>query len=249
MPDPDISVIVTAHSEGIMLGATMRSVAIAVSAAEQAGFRCECLAGLDSPTDATRTIFKHKDLSHWTVREVEFRDPFLARNAMIEAATGRWIALVDGDDLISENWLERAAERLQVSSDKSVAHPEFNVIFDEQTTSFRKIECGDSLFLPEVFYFENYYDLMALASRSTYLKHPFSPREIDAGYGYQDWQWNMKTLAAGIEHLVVEDTIIFKRRRRNSVSQDNRARSAVVRFVPEAMRIDAIRHLGSIARD
>lgn len=240
----DLSVIVTAHAEGVMLGATLKSAMVAVDEARIAGLACELLLGLDCATDETRQIAEGPAVADWQRHELEFADPFLTRNAMIAAASGRWVALIDGDDLVSANWLARGAGRLASEPPGTVAHPELNVIFDRQTGAFLKIEPGDALFLPEVFYFENYYDLMALAPRETYLRHPFGTRDVAAGYGYQDWQWAMETLAAGVPHVVVRDTIVFKRRRAGSVSQENRARSAVVRFVSEAMRIDRVRDLG-----
>ena len=247
MADPDISVIVTAHSEGVMLGTTLRSVEVAIARAEADGLTCERLIGLDDCTKTTRAIALSSHFKDWSVRDVVFRDPFLTRNAMIEAAHGRWVALVDGDDLVSENWLARGAETLKGAGDKAdttVVHPELNVIFDQHNGSFLKIAPTDPLFVPEVFYFDNYYDLMAFAPRALHLTYPFDPRDLDAGYGFQDWQWNLKTLAAGISHQVAKDTIVFKRRRPNSISEVNRGRNAVVGFVDEAMRIDKVRQLG-----
>jgi len=243
----DLSIIVTAHAEGVMLGATLRSAKAAVTEAQQAGFSCELLLGLDCASSETRQIAKGSAAADWARYDVEFADPFLTRNSMIKMASGRWVALIDGDDLVSANWLAHAAARLAAEPPGTVVHPELNVIFDRQRGAFLKIEPTEALFLPEVFYFENYYDLMALAPRDIYLRYPFRSRDLVAGYGFQDWEWAIETLAAGVPHVVAKDTIVFKRRRIGSVSQINRARSAVVRFVPEAMRIDRVRELGRYA--
>jgi hypothetical protein len=247
MAEPDISVIVTAHAEGVLLGATLRSAEAAIARAEADGLTCERLLGLDAATETTRAIAQSPQFSEWSLHEVNLRDPFLTRNTMIGAANGRWIALVDGDDLVSENWLARGAETLQCAGDKAnttVVHPELNVIFDHHNGSFLKIAPTDPLFVPEVFYFDNYYDLMAFTPRSLHLTYPYDRRKFDAGYGFQDWQWNLKTLAAGVTHQIASDTIVFKRRRPNSISEINRGRNAVVHFVDEAMRIDKVRQLG-----
>jgi glycosyltransferase involved in cell wall biosynthesis len=247
MSDPDISVIVTAHNEGVILGATLNSAVEAVAAARDAGLNCQLLLGFDDASPTTKAIAEHPSFNDFSVHELALCDPYLTRNEMAEKASGKLIAFLDGDDLVSENWLTRGVELQQKSVSErhvTVIHPEMNVIFDRQTGAFAKIEQLDPLFLPEVFYFENYYDLMAIAPRSLYLEHPFCQRDIELGYGFQDWQWNLETMAAGVLHLTAANTIVFKRRRPDSISEINRSQRAVVYFVKDALRIDRVRGLG-----
>lgn len=252
MSDTDISVIVTAHDEGVILGATLNSALEAVAAATKAGINCELLLGFDDASPTTKAIAEHPSFDDFSIHELALCDPYLTRNAMVEKVAGKWVAFLDGDDLISENWLTRGVELQQDAESEprvTVIHPEMNVIFDRQTGAFAKIEQLDPLFLPEVFYFENYYDLMAIAPRSLYLEQPFCQRNIDLGYGFQDWQWNLETMAAGVHHRTAPDTIVFKRRRPDSISEINRAKRAIVYFVKDALRIDRVRGLGRLDED
>ena len=52
----DITVAVTAHSESVVAGPTMRSAETAIRAAEAEGFRVERLIGLDAPSDGFRSF-------------------------------------------------------------------------------------------------------------------------------------------------------------------------------------------------
>ena len=64
---------------------------------------------------------------------------------------------------------------------------------------------------------------------------------------YQDFQFTIESLGAGWRHLVVRDTIIFKRRRDFSLVTESNSRKSIVRSVP-AMAIDRVRSLGARGR-
>ena len=150
--------------------------------------------------------------------------------------------------MISENWLWRGVERLKALPPEApftAVHPELNWLFDGTNSVFKKRDQHDDLFLPEYMYFDNYYDMMCICPRDMVLAHPYAPRDISKGFGFQDWQWNLETMAAGMKHVVEPDTVIFKRRRENSISELNRQKRGVVKFVPEAMAIDRVRDLGT----
>jgi hypothetical protein len=246
MTDFDLTVSITAHNETLVAGPSLLSVEAAIRAAEQAGFRVERLIGLDNPTPGATAYFRREALSRWRVEEFSFGDPFRVRNALVRAGRGKWIAFVDADDLVSENWFLRGAQRLEAAekaSDRLIVHPELNWIFEAHQNVFAKPDMDDEIFLPHYLYFANYYDMMAIAPRLAALDIPYGDRDLKNGFGYQDWQWNIETIGAGWRHAVVRDTVIFKRRRLNSVSEVNRDRRCLIRDV-EPMAIDQVRLLG-----
>jgi hypothetical protein len=71
---------------------------------------------------------------------------------------------------------------------------------------------------------------------------PHTTRDLDDGFGYQDWQWNIETMAAGWRHVIARDTIIFKRRRDDSLVVQNQRRQAMIRTI-ESMAIDRVSRL------
>jgi glycosyltransferase involved in cell wall biosynthesis len=224
----------------------MLSVEAAIRAAEQAGYKVERLIGLDNPTADTTEYFRRQAFSDWRIEEFAFGDPFRVRNALVRSGSGKWIAFVDADDLVSENWFLRGAQRLETAEkvgERVIVHPELNWIFEAHQNVFAKPDMDDDIFLPHYLYFANYYDMMAIAPRAAALEIPYGDRDLKNGFGFQDWQWNIETMGAGWRHAVLKDTVIFKRRRLNSVSEVNRDRRCLIRDV-DPMAIDQVRLLG-----
>ena len=246
MSEFDITVAVTAHSETVVAGPTMRSAGAAIGAAEATGLRVEKLIGLDSPTNGCRAFFSQAAFHTWKRVDIEVRDLGLARNQLAKIATGRLIAFLDADDLFSENWLYRGAQRLveaERNRQRIIAHPEINFFFDGAEFILVKPAQDDPLFTPYYFYFGNYWDSLCMAPRSAVLDTPYLPRDRVSGFAYEDWQWNIETMANGWGHVSVDDTIVFKRRRDASLVVEISQLRAVVRD-HESMRIDRM-HLNA----
>jgi hypothetical protein len=242
----DITVAVTAHSESLVAGPTMRSAEIATRYAESLGFRVERIIGLDAPTRECREFFTQDEFSNWRKIDFEIAELGYVRNAIVRLAEGRLIAFLDADDLFSENWLGLAAQRLgepDARDEMIVAHPELNWLFDGSAAVFTKTAQDDGTFNPYYLYFANYYDSLCMAPKSLHLKVPYAARDIPNGLSFQDWQWNIETMAIGTRHVGVRDTIIFKRRRDSSLVTESSQRRALVRAV-EPMAIDLVMNLG-----
>ncbi|HET7326702.1 MAG TPA: glycosyltransferase family A protein [Nocardioidaceae bacterium] len=246
----DLTVVVTAHDETAVCGPTMRAADLAVEAARERGFAVQTIIGLDAPTEATSTYFHQPHFDHWERRVLQERDLGRVRNALVPECVGRYIAFLDADDLFSENWLAEgvvAMDAAQERGEHAVAHPELNVIFDGQKAVLLNIDQSSPLFTPQYLYFRHYYDSLCMAPREAHLEVPYVSRDVPNGLSYQDFQFTIETLAAGWQHVVVKDTIIFKRRRDVSLVTESNTRKSVVRKLP-AMAIDRIRDLGSARR-
>jgi hypothetical protein len=74
---------------------------------------------------------------------------------------------------------------------------------------------------------------------------PYVTRDVRNGLSFQDFQFTIESLAAGWRHVVVRDTIIFKRRRDFSLVRESTGRKSIVRSLPP-MSIDRIRDLGRV---
>jgi hypothetical protein len=242
----DLTLVVTAHDETAVSGPTMTSADRAVAAARVAGFTVETLILLDAPTAAARAYFEQSRFDHWQRRVLDEGDVGRARNAIVPETEGRHVAFLDADDLFSRNWLVEGVRALDAAAERgerAIAHPELNVVFDAQRDVVLNVDQRSTLFSPHYLYFRHYYDSLCLAPREAHLTTPYTPRDVPNGLSFQDFQFTIETMAAGWHHLVVTDTIVFKRRRDVSLVTESTGRKAVVRSLP-AMAIDRVRDLG-----
>jgi hypothetical protein len=241
----DLTLIVTAHDETVVAGPTMRSADLALEAARERGYTVQPIIALDAATEATTEYFGQPRFDHWERIVLDERDLGRVRNALVRDVAGDHVAFLDADDLFSENWLAEGLATVMAGESRGerlIAHPELNVLFDRNRMVSRNIDQDSPLFTPHFFYLRNYYDSLCLAPRDAHLAAPYSPRDIPNGLAFQDWQFSMETMALGWKHVVVEDTIIFKRRRDQSLMVENLSRRPLVRSLPE-MAIDRVRDL------
>lgn len=243
----DLTLVVTAHDETAVCGPTMRSADLAVAAARAAGLTVQTVIGLDAATDATAAYFRNPRFDHWERWEYDEGDLGRVRNAMVPRTDGRLVAFLDADDLFSENWLVEAVRALDAAAERgerAIAHPELNMVFDGTRLVTVNIPDDSPLFTPHYLYVRHCYDSLLMAPREAHLEIPYVSRDVPNGLSYQDFQFTIESLDAGWRHLVVRDTIIFKRRRDTSLVTESNTRKSVVRAVP-AMAIDRVRDLGA----
>jgi hypothetical protein len=244
---PDLTVVLTAHDETAVCGPTLRAADVAVAAARARGYEVQTIVGLDAPSPATTAYFEQPRFGHWERHVLHEQDLGRVRNQLVSRCEGRFVAFLDADDLFSENWLAEGVACLDAAErrgERAIAHPELNVVFDGSRSVYVNIPQGSPLFTPHYLYVRHYYDSLCLAPRAAHQQVPYGTRDVRNGLSYQDFQWTIETMAAGWRHVVVRDTIIFKRRRDTSLVTESNLRRSVVRALP-AMAIDQVRDLGS----
>jgi hypothetical protein len=242
----DLALVVTAHDETVVSGPTMRSADRSVAAAREAGFTVQPIVALDAATEATTAYFGQPAFDHWERQVFAEGDLGRVRNTVVRQLDCRYVAFLDADDLFSDNWLAAGVAALEEAAgrgERAIAHPELNVVFDGARTIQVGIDQRSPLFTPHYLYLRHYYDSLCLAPREAHLEIPYVSRDVPNGLSYQDFHFTIETLDAGWRHLVVPDTIIFKRRRDVSLVTESTQRKAVVRSLP-GMAIDRIRDLG-----
>ena len=242
----DLSLVVTAHDETSVSGPTMRSADLAVEAARSAGITVQTIICLDRATDSTMSYFRQARFDHWERWEFDEGDLGRVRNAIMPHTDGRLTAFLDADDLFSENWLVEAVRALDDAAargERALAHPELSMVFDGVRLMWVNLPDDSPLFTPYYLYVRHCYDSLCMAPREAHLEIPYDSRDVANGLSFQDFQFTIETLDAGWRHLVVPDTIIFKRRRDFSLVTESTGRRSVVRSLP-GMAIDRVRSLG-----
>lgn len=226
---PDISVVITAHREGVIVGATARSAVEAIKHVQDTlGKTVEVIVILDRADDMTCAILTRGLGGIARIVETDEGDPGQARNRGTDHARGEYICFLDGDDLWSYNWLAEAYRLVEQRPDV-VAHSHCNIVFGREKNIWWHIDSEGPLFDPNYLEWANYWDVMAFARTEIYRRFRFFPNDLKTGFGHEDWHWNCVTIAAGIAHKPVANTMHFKRRREGSVSAIVNERLGTVR--------------------
>lgn len=210
----DVSVVISPHRIGRVAHHTMRSVLRAIDYANERSVATEIVISMDRPDEPTRRYFRRYEGPGVTIEEVDFGDLGLNRNNGVRLASGTYVALLDDDNLFCRNWLHTAFSYLEAVGADVVAHPEYQVFFEAQRFVLRQISSRDPSFRVAGLLEQNYWDAVCMTKRDLLLRLPYESTTRTPGFGYEDWHWNCKTLAAGIEHHVVPGTVHFMRRKR-----------------------------------
>ncbi len=212
----DVSVVLTAHREGVIAGATIRSALQAIEYAERTcNIRIELVAVLDKADDMTSFVITNGLGERAKIIHANEGDPGQTRNRGVENASGSYVTFLDGDDLWSYNWIEQAWKRA-VERPEAVFHSECNITFGNERNVWWHIDSEGPLFDKDYLDWGNYWDSLSFARRDIYARFPFRNNDLKGGFGHEDWHWNYVTLVAGLPHKPVPGTIHFKRRRRGS---------------------------------
>lgn len=228
----DLSVIVTAHNEGLLLHKTMLSVFDGVRRIVDAGYTYEIIIHVDNGDVTTKKYLeRYKGNESVRIFYNQFGDLGCSRNFAVDNASGEIVAFLDGGDLVSDNWYIKALIKIKEAKDEIVVHPEAVlsfwldqsvVLMYQESASLNK---GDVLSLLEV----NKWCSVVMAKKNTFLKIPYFKKT--PGYNYEDYVFNIETLAAGIKHEIATDTVLFYRRLDDSMLVRGNREYAIIPYV------------------
>jgi glycosyltransferase involved in cell wall biosynthesis len=230
----DVSVVVNLHREGRIAVPALRSAARAVAAAPE--LSAEIVVVVDNGDAATERALM-RVVGPFRTERCGFGDPALARNLGVERAAGTFIAFLDGDDLIGESWLKRAAAALRERDGRDVvAHPRFNYVFGRDgapivwTHPDMETDAVDLNLLRA----GNFWTSASFARADLYRRFPFPANALEAGLGHEDWAFNLATVEAGVTHIAPEGTVHFIRRKEaGGRLQMSEALALLPNFVPQ----------------
>lgn len=215
----DVSLLVTFHSEGLLAHSTLNSIERCRKYAENAGIKTEYIWVLDDVTAQTREVLLTHPVAAGDVKivEVSLRDAGLARNAGVKVASGMAVAILDGDDYFSTNWIERAWHYLNEYGDKAILHPEFVVNFGTQSAYCWQVDQAGKYYKRDGLLVANYWTSWTFAKRAVFIEHPYvEARPNKTGFGYEDWHWNCEVISAGFQHRLAWGAVGFYRRKKIS---------------------------------
>ena len=225
----DISIIVTCHAEGILLHKTLLSIMRALHFFKSS-INVEIIVHLDNPTNETVNYVKRAE-GHFPNIQIftnNFGDPGKSRDFCIKHSVGKYIALIDGDDLMSQNWLNDAYQLLEGKPyGKYVAHSAMTIEFGGFNSIVQKYASIDKDTDTLLNVWSARWNSIIFAP-SPLLKKLGYPNN-KSGYGYEDWLISCSFIDEGIENILVPRTVMFVRRKESdSVWDAMRADSAVL---------------------
>ena len=207
----DLSIIIAAHREGLIAHKTMQSIERALIDLRRQGFSHEIIVTVDNGDDSTLDYFNSYTTSPITTYAINVADLAASRNYAVKKSSGRYIATVDADDLVSEHWFVNSLRLLKEESDDVVLHTQYSVNFGTKDIVWEKFDSRTKDEDAIIMTWANRWDSAVVAPRKVFEEFPYQPNT--GGFGSEDWHFNSQTLAAGIKHKVVPETILFVRRK------------------------------------
>ncbi len=209
----DLSIIVTAHSEGVLAHKTMLSIFEATRELQTKKY--EFIIHIDKGDEATKGYFnRYKNNPRFRIYENSFGDLGESRNFAISKAKGEFIITIDADDLISKNLLHDALVYGR-RDDTLLYHPNYLFSFGTRhELQVYKDYCNKD-YSAFMLFSRNIWPAMVFGKRQLFLDAPY--RRTENGYGNEDYNFNVETISKGVGHAIIPNTIEFYRRKENSL--------------------------------
>lgn len=241
----DVTAAVVFHAEGLLAAASITSFTRCCDVASANGIKVTRLAFLDRADDLTRTIVEAEGAAFDRVESVDFGDLGATRNSAVGLMDSTYAAFFDGDDLWGDKWLLRAHGYAEATRDRDVVfHPRFVYRFspaDHRIQSQTAVppvgaishfyvqhDSREAGFDPRSLVFCNPWSANAFAMRSIYERYPYQRIDRTAGFGFEDWTWNLETLVHGVAHGIVPETVhCIRTNREGSLGRQQQAEGII----------------------
>ncbi len=233
-----LTAVINIHREGLWAHKAIRSAVAALEKwfPEPGSPDAEILVVADRADDETMDVVRAARPPHgflpFRIVQCDVGDLGRARNIGVQNAKGKYVAFLDGDDVWSEDWPGHGVEMLEQlaashPTTPAVAHPVLNVDFGDGAFYWTQPDQRADDFDPATFWNTNCWSSGSLSPRKVLIEHPYGARTD--GLGFEDWEWNARTMAAGVLHVAVPKTMVFIRKKNDGLNVDSAAKHQLVR--------------------
>ncbi|MCP8464775.1 glycosyltransferase family 2 protein [Pseudomonas sp. ZM23] len=210
-----VSIVMTFHAEAHLAHWSLLGFERLRRVSEAAGINMQLVAVLDSADiDTGRIVRSHPVLRRSDVcLATRHSDPAIARNSGIDAASGSYLGILDGDDYCSANWVVESLGMLR-RYPQVVVHTDYLVVFGSAWGMGRLSDqlIGEGQL--ESCFKHHLWVSTVIAPREVFLACPYRGSQMaTSGFGYEDWDWSLAVLAQGIRHTTAPGTALFYRQK------------------------------------
>lgn len=221
---PPATMIMTFHGEGVYAHKSLLGFQRIRDYSAAHGNRVDLICILDCAEEFTAQTVKnylHRfGKSRDRIIETSNASLSASRNIGIDHVQTEYTGFLDGDDFFSANWVQEAIT-LQIQSTKNIlCMPGYVLSFGKHTGIQTIVPSRE---IPEVQMMNNHYWVSSSFSRTDlYRQIPYNEKiGKKTKFAFEDWDFNLRCIASGVEILPVEQTYLFYRRRENSMLQEH----------------------------
>ncbi|WP_165089563.1 glycosyltransferase family 2 protein [Neisseria yangbaofengii] len=221
---PPATIIMTFHGEGVYAHKSLLGFQRIRNYSATQGNHVNLICILDCAEEFTAQTVKNYlhgyGSSHDLIIETNNASLSASRNIGIDHTQTEYVGFLDGDDFFSANWVQESVN-LQLRSDKAVLCMPGHVLSFGKHTGIQTIV--PSREIPEAQMMNNHYWVSSSFSRTDlYRQIPYNETiGKKTKFSFEDWDFNLRCIAAGVEIRPVEQTYLFYRRRENSMLQEH----------------------------
>ena len=209
---PLLSIIVTAHHEGLIAHKTMRSIERAVSLLRDSDISYEIIISIDRGDEETIRYFSNYTALPIAIHQWDHGDLAQSRNSAITKVRGRFTAFIDADDLMSANWLRDSVQFLTAHPyGKYVAHSAYTIEFEGANAIVEKVGHTNKDRDALLSVLSGRWNSVIIAPSTLLRQFPYTPNS--PGYGYEDRFMSCQFIQYGIKNVLIPETAIFVRRK------------------------------------
>lgn len=222
MAGMDVSIVLTLHHEARYVRRTLMALSEAAVLARSEGITVELVTVLDRADAATRAALQATGRSAFDdvhVIAVDNGSPGPSRNDGCAVASGKYVTLADGDDLMGCTLIARTFAAAEARGPRVVFVPKFVFGFGD---SYFTVEYFDQSDVSPLATLKHpLYSTRIFAHRSLFVENQFADVPVSSGYAYEDWHFNCNAVALGWRFAAVEGTAWFYRQRPGSQMQES----------------------------
>lgn len=211
MSSVDASIVMVLHTEGRWAHPAVVSALKAIERATDVGIGAELVLVLDRPDDATlHYVDRYRHQDRVRLAAVDWGDPGMARNEGIAQSLGRWVSVMTPNHRVCDNWVVDAVSMLRECPEERIARPEYLVVLGVKNWVQRLMGSHAAEFQTDSLLVTHVYRTgFCCVSKSVFERVGYpsvlEPMEAET----IDWYWTCETLAYGIGHGIVPQTVLF----------------------------------------